>query len=397
MLSVYRDYGVVEKDGRDDNYNKTAENRNIYQLVDKGWLVVNRMKAWQGSVGVSAYRGIVSGHYICFRPRHCEDSRFLNHLLRSDIYIHQYARISRGVRPNQIEIDNNELKLLPVRLPDSGEQRRVAEFLDAETAILGRLTEVRKAQVAALDERVRVELSELFVPGCVNEPRGVWPWPWLPATPGKHPLVRLGYVAELQSGVTVDSARDVGGDVVTRPYLRVANVQAGRLTLDNVTEITVPRTIAARCTLRPGDVLMTEGGDLDKLGRGTVWRSELPGCLHQNHIFAIRPDVDRLDADYLALMTRTLHGRCYFESTGIKTTNLASTNSDKIQSFPIPLPPLSLQRALVGEATRMLDSVERAKEALRRQVDLLAERKQALIAAAVTGQIDVTTARGVEV
>ncbi len=83
MLSVYRDHGVVHKDGRADNFNKTAENRNIYQLVDSGWLVLNRMKAWQGSLGISPHRGIVSGHYICFRPEHSEDPRFLDYLLRS--------------------------------------------------------------------------------------------------------------------------------------------------------------------------------------------------------------------------------------------------------------------------------------------------------------------------
>src|SRR4051812_34938979 len=83
MLSVYRNLGVVRKGDRHDNFNKTAENRDIYQLVDRDWLIVNRMKAWQGSVGISPYRGIVSGHYICFRPRHAENSQFLNWLLRS--------------------------------------------------------------------------------------------------------------------------------------------------------------------------------------------------------------------------------------------------------------------------------------------------------------------------
>ena len=81
--------------------------------------------------------------------------------------------------------------------------------------------------------------------------------------------------AELQTGLTVDGARDVSGDVVTRPYLRVANVQAGRLDLEHVADISVPRAIAARSRLQAGDVLMTEGGDLDKLGRGTVWHGEI--------------------------------------------------------------------------------------------------------------------------
>lgn len=76
----------------------------------------------------------------------------------------------------------------------------------------------------------------------------------------------------------------------------------------------------------PGDVLMTEGGDLDKLGRGTVWRGEIEECLHQNHVFAVRPVKERLDSRYLSLLTRSSLARRYFEGTGVKTTNLASTS-----------------------------------------------------------------------
>jgi type I restriction enzyme S subunit len=208
-------------------------------------------------------------------------------------------------------------------------------------------------------------------------------------------MVKLGYVCRLQNGLTVDGAREVNGDAVTRPYLRVANVQAGRIDLHSVTEITVPHAIAVRSSLRPGDVLMTEGGDLDKLGRGTVWHGEIPGCLHQNHVFALRPDPEKLNGDYLALLTQSLHGRCYFESTGVKTTNLASTNSSKILSFPIPLLTTDKQRLIVTKLKVHTEASNRVLRAIDRQNTLLAERRQALITAAVTGQMDVTTARGV--
>src|SRR5260370_22947937 len=133
MLRVYREHGVVKKSSRDDNNNQTDEDRNIYQLIDEGWLVVNRMKAWQGSVGVSFLRGIVSGHYLCFRPKHNEDPRFVNWLLRSEVYTIEYARMSRGVRPGQIEIDNDELHGLRIALPSVDEQCRIADFLETET------------------------------------------------------------------------------------------------------------------------------------------------------------------------------------------------------------------------------------------------------------------------
>ncbi|MET8713370.1 hypothetical protein ABZV52_09430 [Streptomyces sp. NPDC004735] len=278
--------------------------------------------------------------------------------------------------------------------PGLDEQRRIADFLDAETARIDKMLELRHAQEAKLTERSYASVSEILLPEILTQPLGQRPWTWLPDMPHHRPLVRLGYVCRLQSGLTVDGKRDISGDVVTRPYLRVANVQAGSVALDNVSEVTVPREIADRSTLRPGDVLMTEGGDLDKLGRGTVWRGELPGCLHQNHVFALRPEPDRLDGDYLALMTRTLHGRSYFESTGTKTTNLASTNSSKIMSFPIPLPNVALQRELSRQAQGSLDSVGAAIRLLGTQRALLVERREAFITAAVTGQFDVSTASG---
>jgi type I restriction enzyme S subunit len=393
LLSVYREHGVVKRADREDNFNKAAPDRNIYQLVHPGWLVVNRMKAWQGSAGISPCRGIVSGHYICFRPNHQEEDSFLNWLLRSAIYATEFASLSRGVRPGQVEIDNDLLRVLPVKLPSVDEQRRIADFLDTEIARIDQLASARERQMAVLDELEYAEVTDGLIPGSLTSTAGEWPWVWLPAPVNEAPLVRLGYIARLQSGLTVDGKRDLSGDAVTRPYLRVANVQADRIQVDNVSEITVPAHIAKRSTLLAGDVLMTEGGDLDKLGRGTVWRGELDECLHQNHVFAVRPDALRLDADYLSLMTRTVHGRCYFESTGVKTTNLASTNSSKILGFPIPLPSLEVQRLRVQAVQRKLDESARAKQRLRTQLELLAERRQALITAAVTGQLDVTTAR----
>ncbi|MCG5220599.1 restriction endonuclease subunit S [Streptosporangium soli] len=204
-------------------------------------------------------------------------------------------------------------------------------------------------------------------------------WPWLPPLPSDRPLVRLGFISKLQTGFTVHGGRDLDGDVVTRPYLRVANVQAGQVSLDDITEISVPREMANRSTLRAGDVLMTEGGDLDKLGRGTVWQDEIPGCLHQNHVFAIRPDSSKLNANYLAWVTQSLHGRCYFESTGSRTTNLASTNSSKIMSFPIPLPDLDLQKRIADFLDSECYRLNRLTEALHRQIELLDSREDSVL------------------
>lgn len=160
MVSVFRDYGVVFKD-QFTNLNVTAEDRNIYQLVDDGWLVVNRMKAWQGSVGVSRIRGISSGHYLCFRPIHNEDHDFLNLLFRSPQYTHWYAKYSRGVRPGQAEIDNAYLISMPVSIPPLEDQHRIVAHLDQVTAEIDSMISDAQELKALLAERRSALITEV--------------------------------------------------------------------------------------------------------------------------------------------------------------------------------------------------------------------------------------------
>ena len=176
-------------------------------------------------------------------------------------------------------------------------------------------------------------------------------------------------------------------DDVEAPYLRVANVQHGRLDLRTVTRVRVPRSLAERSTLRPGDVLMTEGGDIDKLGRGTVWDGAIPGCLHQNHVFAVRA-AGGLNPKFLAHFTRTSSARAHFESTGVHSTNLASTSASKVKDLPFPVVSSAFQERMVdGLETCLARSASVARK-IRESITLLTERKQALITAAVTGKLD---------
>jgi type I restriction enzyme S subunit len=365
------------------------------RLAPAGSVVVSTVRTYLraiGTVPASPDSLVFSTGFAVLEAGPELDGRYLAYYCRSQPFIDDVAARSTGV--SYPAINPSELGNLPIPLPSLDEQRRISAYLDAEVANIDRLMRARREQVATLVEREYASISQTLVPGSLTKEAGKGMFPWLPELPADRPLVRLGYICQIQNGLTVDGKRDATGDVVTRPYLRVANVQAGHVALDSVTEITVPRVVAERTTLRVGDVLMTEGGDLDKLGRGTVWNGELPDCLHQNHVFALRPVKSVLDGRYLAMMTQTVHGRCYFESTGTKTTNLASTNSSKILSFPLPLPSLKVQRALVSQLQEERQATARVSALLNRQLALMAERRQALITAAVTGQFDVSTASG---
>jgi type I restriction enzyme S subunit len=157
-----------------------------------------------------------------------------------------------------------------------------------------------------------------------------------------------------------------------------------------VTLIEVPTTVAARVELRAGDVLMTEGGDLDKLGRGYLWNGQIPNCLHQNHIFAVRCFPHKLRPMFLAYATTSQYGRDYFEATGKRTTNLASTNSTKVGLFPIPLPALTIQDEICHFLDAKLGELERMAGGITAQIETLTAYRKSLIHECVTGQRRVT-------
>jgi len=135
-----------------------------------------------------------------------------------------------------------------------------------------------------------------------------------------------------------------------------------------------------------GDVLMTEGGDLDKLGRGYLWNGQIPNCLHQNHIFALRCFPHKLRPVFLAYATASQYGRDYFEATGERTTNLASTSSTKVGLFPIPLPPLTEQDGICDFLDTKLSELKRIAGGIEAQIEILTAYRKSLIHECVTGQ-----------
>ena len=198
-------------------------------------------------------------------------------------------------------------------------------------------------------------------------------------------IVPLKSVCSIQTGITL-GADYSGQKLIEYPYLRVANVQAGRVDLTTVKTISVPASEAARSMLRPGDVLMTEGGDVDKLGRGCLWSGEIENCLHQNHVFAVRPDPTRLDPRFLVAYLATERAKAYFQKTAKQTTNLASTNKTVIGALRIPLPPLHEQVRIVEIIEDRTRPIDRLLELAAKETDLLREYAAQLTSSAVMGR-----------
>lgn len=260
------------------------------------------------------------------RPGDSVDRRWLMRAINSPAFRAQIEQHIKGTTRQRISRTN--LGTIEITVPPLSEQRRIADILDKADAICRK----RKEAIALTEELLRSAFLEIFGDPVTN-PKG---WEVKP----------LGDLAEIASGVTKGKKYD-GQKMVTLPYMRVANVQDGHLVLDEVKTITVSEEDGRRYQLRYGDVLLTEGGDPDKLGRGAVWRSEVPDCIHQNHIFRVRPS-SKVKAEFLSAIIGSERGKSYFLRAAKQTTGIATINMTQLKAFPALVPPMQLQERYVS-------------------------------------------------
>lgn len=157
----------------------------------------------------------------------------------------------------------------------------------------------------------------------------------------------------------------------------------GSLDLREIKNIVVRNDQIGQYSLQHGDVLMTEGGDLDKLGRGSVWQEEISGCLHQNHVYAVRPILDRIDPWWLAAIVRSSYGRQFFVRRAKRTSNLASVNKKEVSEFKVPMKSPQGQDAWLAEYQRIRNAIRSVRE--RRGVAL---RMKNLVLATLSDKAD---------
>lgn len=131
VLSLYRDYGVVPKDSRDDNHNVTSLDTTMYKFVRKGDFVINKMKAWQGSMAISDYEGIVSpAYHVCEVVGTKFFKKYLHYLLRNQTYLPEYLRLSTGLRVGQWDLSYDDLRHIPVIIPPMDEQVEIVSYIE---------------------------------------------------------------------------------------------------------------------------------------------------------------------------------------------------------------------------------------------------------------------------
>ncbi|MGR2701252.1 restriction endonuclease subunit S [Vibrio campbellii] len=347
---------------------------------------------------------------ICFQFYESEVERFIYYYLRSPLFNQELGLNSTGSTVKGIKAAT--LKKLPVHIAPLAEQKRIVEKLDEVLAqvdtIKARLDGIpallKRFRQSVLASAVSGKLTEEWrgsnavtpvtnlIQSCVvsdkrNNQNADKPFRQDEITkevPASWTWVRLARITEVVSGVAKGSKTK--SEVVTRPYLRVANVQRGFLDLSEIKEIAVPVEKANSLVLLPGDILFNEGGDIDKLGRGWIWEGQVSNCIHQNHVFRARVYSSDIEPKYVSHYGNS-SGKEYFLREGTQSVNLANINKTTLSLLPVPLPPKEEQKEivrLVDQYFAFADTIEAQVKKAQARVDNLT---QSILAKAFRGEL----------
>jgi type I restriction enzyme S subunit len=234
-----------------------------------------------------------------------------------------------------------------------------------QLAVMGKLVpqDPNDEPASELLKKIRAEKDGLITEGVIRKQKEMLP-DGLQESPYEVPhgwiWQHMDDLFLITGGVTL-GRKLTGQKLVSRPYLRVANVQRGSLDLDHIKEIEVPESEVEKYSLKQGDLLITEGGDWDKVGRTAVWNGELAECLHQNHIFRVRPLVSEWESRWSEMYLNSGAAREYFAGSSKQTTNLASINMTQLRGCAFALPPLAEQHRIVAKVDELMALCDQLK------------------------------------
>ena len=381
-LSVYRDYGVIKRDSRDDNYNRVPEDTSNYKLVEPGDFVFNKMKCWQGSLGLSEYRGIVSPAYTICKPKKHFHGKYFHYLLRSQPYIQEFKRLSYGIRVGQWELRFEDFKDIVVPFPSVPEQTQIANFLDRKTQQIDELIRIKERRVELLQEQRTTLINKVVMkgldPNVEMKPSEV---EYIGDIPKHWTITRLKYVSNI-------------------PVTYGLNIEPDKYTTNGIRFIRIT-DIDKRGGLRENGVYLSESDvpqeqilnryDLLLCRSGTVGKSylHLEKEKYASAGYLVRFNFgDYRTSKFIYYVTQSHFYRNWLEQEIIIAT-IQNVNGKKYSNFQIPFPLPQERTQIVNFLDHKTAQIDELRSNEQQSIELLKEYRQTLISEVVTGKIDV--------
>ena len=388
VLSLYRDYGIVPKDSRDDNFNVTSEDTTNYKVVGVGDFVINKMKAWQGSMAVSEFDGIISpAYYVCSFTDNNICRKFIHYLLRNESYKPEYMRLSTGLRIGQWDLGIDDFMKIPIVLPPFEEQERIATFLDKKCAEIDSLVELQEQMIAQLTDYKQSVITEAVTKGLNSEaelvPSGI---DWIGDVPKGWKIARIKNVASLYGrigfrGYTSEDLNKDGEGAIT---LSPSNMLPMGMDYSNVTYLSWAKYIESpEIMIQNNDLLMVKTGS--SYGK-VAYVDSLPKEATINpQILRIVP---KISSKYLGYFMQTPIFLYQVEG-GVVGGTIPTIAQEKISNFKILLPSEDEQRKIVRHLDSICKIIDSIIDVKRQKIEALKDYKKSVIFEAVTGKTDI--------
>ena len=395
MLSVSGYRGVEIKEYDDENRRRTNEELQGYRIVRPGQLVVNTMWLNYAGLAVSQYEGHVSPAYRAYSISKHLEARFVHYMMRSSEFVKGYTKFLTGIRPNSLQMSRDDLMGFRLAEPPRDEQISIAVFLDRETAKIDALIAEQEKLLALLAEKRQATISQAVTRGLEpNVPMKDSGIPWLgevPAhwdvTPIKRAIVSIeqGWSPQCENYPVVNS--DEWG------VLKVGCVNVGVFTASENKKLPDDLEPISAYSLEEGDLLVSRANTRDLVGSAAVVPARHSNLLLCDKLYRLRVNRTVCNPAFLSsfLGTALARSRIELEATGASSSML-NIGQSVILDLPVPLPSIVEQHSIMRYVADAVEQVDQLRSEAREAIGLLKERRSALIAAAVTGQID---ARGI--
>lgn len=312
--------------------------------------LIGRQGALCGNVNLASGKFHATEHAVVVQPKIEMNVHWLYYALNA-MNLGQYA--TGAAQPG---LAVSKLETLSIEIPNISEQNKIAQTL----CKVEQLVNFRKQQLAKLDGLVKARFVEMFGDVLLNSMQ----WP----------EKTLENMADIVSGIT-KGRKTAEADLQEVPYMAVSNVKDGYIDWTTVKTILATRQEIEQYRLMPDDILMTEGGDPDKVGRGAIIKVPLKNSIHQNHIFRVRLDGQEILPSFFAEYLRHQKAKRYFLGCAKQTTGIASINMRQLRALPTLVPPLSLQKQFAA----LVERVDQQKQTVQQSLEKLELMKKALM------------------
>ncbi|MGY4749325.1 restriction endonuclease subunit S [Pannonibacter sp. Q-1] len=333
----------------------------------------------------TADRAVVDSHVTILRTNGAVTGTFLHRFIQSPGVQAAIVDMQSGTT-NQVELNRAGIIATTLPLPPLAEQKRIVAKLEALNAKSAR-ARTELTRIETLVSRYKQAVLSKAFSGALTSTQFAQPDGNRSAShPAHWKQMQLGEIADIKSGITLGKKRRPDEPLLELPYLRVANVQRGWLDLREIKTIKVTAKEANALLLREGDVLMNEGGDRDKLGRGWVWDGQIHDCIHQNHVFRVRLASGAVPPRFLSYYANEF-GQKHFFDEGKQTTNLASISKSKLSAMNVPVPPFEEATEIVRRIESAFAKIDRLAAEAKRALALVGRLDEAVLAKAFRGEL----------